>query len=615
MLPQDNRAAIYPRSPWCKAKRVVRCCTAVLCCLLLAPLGGEKLAAQKPATSVNGNLIPRDMGNIPDATIEYQQVDKKPLKFTARAHYILVPVIVTDKDGKHISGLTKDAFQILENGKEQVVASVDETQTSAVPVQSVPASLNEFSNAITADGGARRINVIALDLINTPFLDQVGARQAAIRYLANSIHQDAIFELVSIDGNGMHVLYDFTSDTKVLITALKRVTGKLDAMAGTDTNTIHQATANPGLERRNGVFVFYKSRDHDLVDLDSTALEAFARGAAPIADFAQVGAVGSTLGAFQQIAHQLSGIPGRKSLFWITGSFPFDIDETSGSISVGTPFDAYQRTMQLLNDANVSLYPVDARGVVVVGEMDATMKVSREMMRAVPEYMAGESRSHQKTVDTMRVFADTTGGKAYYNNNNLAGALSDATGDGASYYILSYALDTKNNHPGWRKLKVKVRDHDYRIRSRGGFFVTPTTMDPSSSEGMDRRGTLTSPLDYTGMPLSVKLDAPVASGVKRKVGFSLLVPANAATVDASDNDRLNLEIWYVVRNVKGEDVSHNSKLYNLNLNAAYVAQLQTSGMGYNDTLELPPGQYGLRVVVRDNITGRVGSVWAPLQVN
>ncbi len=145
-------------------------------------------------------------------------------------------------------GLTKDAFQIFENGKEQTVASVDETQTSSVPVQSVPASLNEFSNAIAADGGARRINVIALDLINTPFLDQVGARQAAIRYLANSINQDAIFELVSIDGNGMHVLHDFTSDTKVLIAALKKVTSKLDAMTGTDTNTIRQATANPGLE-------------------------------------------------------------------------------------------------------------------------------------------------------------------------------------------------------------------------------------------------------------------------------------------------------------------------------------------------------------------------------
>jgi VWFA-related protein len=613
MLPRNNCRATDSGSCRRKAKGVGRC--AAVLCLLLAPLGSEQLAAQKAAANVNGNLIPREMGDIPDVTIQYQQFDKKPLKFSARAHYILVPVIVTDKDGKHISGLTKDAFQIFENGKEQSVASVDETQTSAAPVQGVPASANEFSNAITADGGARRINVIALDLINTPFLDQVSARQAAIRYLANSINQDAIFELVSIDGNGMHVLHDFTSDSKVLIAALKRVTSKFDAMTGTDTNTIHQVTGGSGLEQKNGVIVSYQSRDQSLIDLDSTALEAFAKGAAPIADFAQVGAVGSTLGAFQQIAHQLSGIPGRKSLFWITGSFPFDIDEASGSISVGTPLDTYQRTMQLLNDANVSLYPVDARGVVVVGEMDATMKVSREMMHAIPEYMAGESRSHQKTVDTMRIFADTTGGKAYYNNNDLAGALSDASNDGSSYYVLSYALDTKNNRPGWRKLKVKVKDHDYRIRSREGFFVTQTTMDPASSEGMDIREALTSPLDYTGMPLSVKLEAPVASGAKKKVGFSLLVPANAATVDAGDNDRLNLEIWYVVRNVKGEDVSHNSKLYNLNLNAAFVAQLQTSGIGYNDTLELPPGQYGLRVVVRDNITGRVGSVWAPLQVN
>ena len=327
MLTQSNRTATDSGSRWSKPKGVGRCAT-VFGCLLLVGLGGEQLAAQKAATNVNGNLIPREMGEIPDATIQYQQFDKKPLKFTARAHYILVPIIVTDKDGKHITGLTKDAFQIFENGKEQSVASVDETQTSAVPVQNVPASLNEFSNAITVEGGARRINVVALDLINTPFLDQVGARRAAIRYLANSINQDAIFELVSIDGNGMHVLHDFTSDTKVLVTALKKVASQLDAMTGTETNTIHQVTGGSGLEQKSGVFVSYQSRGQNLVDLDSTALEAFVKGAASIADFAQVGAVGSTLGAFQQIAHQLSGIPGRKSLFWITGSFPFDIDET-----------------------------------------------------------------------------------------------------------------------------------------------------------------------------------------------------------------------------------------------------------------------------------------------
>src|SRR5713101_3468698 len=153
MLTQNNGTATDSGSRWSKPKGVGRC-AAVLGCLLLVWLGSEQLAAQKAATSVNGNLVPREMGDIPDATIQYQQFDKKPVKFSARAHYILVPVIITDKDGKHITGLTKDAFQIFENGKEQSVASVDETQTSAVPVQNVPASLNEFSNAITLDGAA-----------------------------------------------------------------------------------------------------------------------------------------------------------------------------------------------------------------------------------------------------------------------------------------------------------------------------------------------------------------------------------------------------------------------------------------------------------------------------
>ena len=58
----------------------------------------------------------------------------------------------------------------------------------------------------------------------------------------------------------------------------------------------------------------------------------------------------------------------------------------------------------------------------------------------------------------------------------------------------------------------------------------------------------------------------------------------------------------------------NGKSYNLNLPAEYVGRIQTQGMSYGDSLDLPPGQYSLRVAVRDNIAGRVGSVAAPLEI-
>ena len=223
----------------------------------------------------------------------------------------------------------------------------------------------------------------------------------------------------------------------------------------------------------------------------------------------------------------------------------------------------------------------------------------------------GESRVHQKTLDTMRIFADTTG-KAYFNNNDLAGALGNATSDG---FLLHSKLCSghQEQSPGRAQTESQGRDHDYRVRSREGFFVFQTTMDPSSSEGMDIREALSSPLDYTGLPLSVKVDAPMAAGDKRKVGFSLLRAGQCS--DGGHQRQRPIENLVCGTNVRGEEVSHNSKLYNVNLNAAYLAQLQTSGIGYNDTLELPPGQYGLRVVVRDNITGKVGSVWATLRVN
>lgn len=103
MLPQNNRDTMQPRSPLC-GKGTTASRAALWCCLMLAAMAIQPLAAQKAATNVKGQFIPREMGDIPDNAIQFQQIDKKPLKFTARAHYILIPVIVTDKDGKHVSG-------------------------------------------------------------------------------------------------------------------------------------------------------------------------------------------------------------------------------------------------------------------------------------------------------------------------------------------------------------------------------------------------------------------------------------------------------------------------------------------------------------------------------
>src|SRR5260370_4882029 len=94
-----------------------------------------------------------------------------------------------------------------------------------------------------------------------------------------------------------------------------------------------------------------------------------------------------------------------------------------------------------------------------------------------------------------------TGGRAYYNSNDLVKGFRDAVKDSAEYYMLGYYLDRSNTKPGWRKLSVKVKRDHVDVRARSGFFVTQATVDPESSRDSDLASALQSPIDYTALPL------------------------------------------------------------------------------------------------------------------
>ena len=110
------------------------------------------------------------------------------VKFTARAELVLVPTLVTDKSGNHITGLKKEDFTVLENGAEQKIATFEEI-TSDPHRYSRPKSPNEFSNSIAGPASNRRITIMVLDLLNTRFTDQAYARQDLLKYLTQSVDQ------------------------------------------------------------------------------------------------------------------------------------------------------------------------------------------------------------------------------------------------------------------------------------------------------------------------------------------------------------------------------------------------------------------------------------------
>ena len=338
--------------------------------LAIAQKGGS------PRATAPAGPIP-DFSRLADPTnqrdIRFQQYDKTPLKFSSTTIYVLVPVVVTDKEGNHVSGLKKEDFRLLENGKDQKVASVEEIKPTAAAIARLATSTNEITNQTSGDNAPRRLVIIALDMVNTPFLDQSRARQAMIAYLTDNIELDCLYQLVAIENNGLRILHDYTQDTSTLVATLRTArshfptTNSVDTAALRGISTDIEPTTAPSMPTSVATGLPQPAAVIEFI----TAQSEQAYGQLREAD-----AANSTLQAFQQIAERASGIPGRKSLVWLTGSFPFSIDPGTASVSEGLSFAAYQHTMQLLENQLISVYPVDARGLLTTLP-DASMHLSR----------------------------------------------------------------------------------------------------------------------------------------------------------------------------------------------------------------------------------------------
>src|SRR5438067_8121800 len=337
-------------------------------------------------------------------------------------------------------------------------------------------------------------------------------------------------------------------------------------------------------------------------------------------------AIQYTIDGFEDIARAFGGIPGRKSLIWVTGSFPFLLDKPGDPPSSRSFQPELSHAFQLMNDANISIYPIDARGLVVALP-DASTRARNPM-----QLTRGRLDAHADTITTMQSFAEMTGGRAFYNTNDLERAFRRAADDSSSYYLLGYYRNASDDKPGWRKLHVKVKRDSTNVRARSGYFVYAKNKGPAPPSDMQQA--VRSPLDFTGVPIAVRWAADqqsstgargggpsvngasgsVTSSGKKKVAFELAVDRNGVQVDNNDQNHVSFEVLALARKPTGETAAQTSQTVDGHLKPETVTKIQTSGITYRNQLEVEPGDYTVRFVVRDNRSGRIGTVSAPLEV-
>lgn len=536
--------------------------------------------------------------------------DEGKLKFRTETILIQVPVVVTDKKGDHLRGLTKEDFVISENNKEQKISTFEELVATNTKITTPVLPSNSYSNVAIAGKEPRAVTVIAIDEVNTPYLDQAIGRHELIKYLANNIDTSQVLALMIMTSHGVKVVQGLTGDPEQLAQVLKKVSGEMPQNQGTSID--NQANAAQGT-----IPVIPDIGPTATVAVSLAAVQAFQDYADTLAgQFQQARAIEMTLNSFLGIAWSLSGVPGRKSVLWLTSGFPFVI--SAPDVVPGSLGPLYERMMKALTDGQISVYPVDVRGITTrwgEGEAKPTSASFPSGSSSVG-LMNNRSWLLANTYQSLDEIADMTGGKAFYNTNDLAGSFKRSADDSSSYYLIGYYLDTKDNRAGWRTLKVGVRGKDVEVRARKGFFVTKATIQPETTRDYDLQTALSSPIEATGVPVTLKWTGITGEGAKKKAAFLVQIPANGVSIEGGD--RLNFDVAVTAYQLQGNQdkpVLTFGQTVDTALTPQQLPSVQANGLTVSKAMDIAPGQYAVRIVVRDSATGKIGSVTAPLTVD
>jgi VWFA-related protein len=357
------------------------------------------------------------------------QAQPAPPVISVTTHEVLIDVVVTD-GGRAVTGLKASDFTVLEDGKPQVVASLEEhTPTTAAMLAQADAHLalplNTFTN-VSPSANTNAYTVILLDALNTRLDDQMSLRLALIKYLKKMQPGPpvAIFER----DTKMHLVQGFTSDPQVLLAAAESERDR-PAMPN-----VIRATHEEYLEYR----------------LDEVSM------------------------GFQLLGRYLAAFPGRKNLIWFTGALP----QSNILTPMGDPFNDDFRILEgdphdltaALTLSRVAVYPIDSRGLQAGPQYAAAAK-GPPAANAPVQFETGQAFQHT-ALDSI---AESTGGRAYYNSNGLGEKITEIEGNGSSYYTLTYATTNKSWNGEFQHIKVAVDRPNVKLQYRQGYYAVDRT--------------------------------------------------------------------------------------------------------------------------------------------
>jgi VWFA-related protein len=516
-----------------------------------------------------------------------------------------VDVVVTNDAGKPVHGLPASAFHVYEDGRPENIRDFVEHRFQPGPApqpQSLPPG--EFTNAIPHLYGDT-LNVVVLDVLNTRAQDQMYVHQQVEQYLTHARPgaQIALLELTT----HLVLLQSFTSDPQILLGALK------------SSNSIGLSPLLGGGDGGNIAELRARMRDDYTAD------------------------------GFKQLNQFLSRIPGKKNVIYFSdgnsyGYGPYGLtNDTEAGVFDMSPL--FSEASYLVSASQSSFAYIDAHGLSANGAFSATHggipspgAIERGYDRIDNRYFYAQE------------FAETMGGQAFLNTNDLAGAMGYAIAAGSNYYSFNYHPHGHHMDGGYHSIHISLEGPAYHLVYRQSYNATapPEARSDLKGNGQDAseqaaEGHAETPIEDSMqrgwpemnqilynerfVPLGTQkggsktdeLASGSSKGPKLKAqfrNFDLTFTANASNIQttALPDGKLRMRVEFIVLTYNDQDLLQTavSKELDGDLTFAQLTSLQQNGLRFTLPFSAPAhGNYYVRTGIHDLTSDRIGTLEVP----
>jgi len=541
--------------------------------------------------------------------------------------------VVTDDEGRAVTDLTKDDFEVTVSRKRQdlqqavfvradtpvsLAPSPIGTENPAAPPPPRPGSASAVLKASTmGTGRITRTIAFVVDDLSLSFESTFAVRKALNKYVETQLGPGDLVAIIRT-ASGVGALQQFTSDKRLLKLAVDRVQWDSRSRRGVASfepmSTTYLTSPLPGPASSIANAPGSDPSSTEKID----GLRRTMTG------------IGS-LSAVEFIAQGVQRLPGRKSIVMLSEGFAEMFQER---MEGGLLWNALTRMLDNVNRAGIVLYTIDARGLQTSGLTAEDNGVVRDWRAPT---MAGgpggtgvvaggdtdvqgatlrgvqTARNNERinSQESLQFIADQTGGLAFMNTNDIGRAIDKALADQQGYYLLGYSVPPDTPLTGWNQgaIHISVKRPHTHVRTRQGFF------GPASPR--DAVKTITDPLlvaaltPFANADISARLTSDFwHDGKQPMVQSMFFVDANdiAFSQTADGHHTAQLELGILAIDDNGQVTASARKTTSWNLTDEQYKTSLDHGIVYRSRLFVDrPGAYQIRAAIRDVTTGRTGS--------